>query len=99
MNEGAAFELLGYFVTVWSPSPQAQRTEYPRRGSKSLKEKVDTDQCDCPVTWELSSLAPGTLPASIFEKPSFFQRNQRIKAPERLMPQKVLLFSYLRCSY
>jgi hypothetical protein len=50
MNEGAAFELLGYFVTVWCPSPQAQRTEYPRRASKSLKEKVDTDQCDCPVT-------------------------------------------------
>ena len=50
MNEGPPFELLGYFVTVWSPSPQAQRTEYPRRGSKSLKAKVDTDQCDCPVT-------------------------------------------------
>ncbi len=44
MNEGDPFELLGYFVTVWSPSPQAERTEYPRRGSKSLKEKVDTDQ-------------------------------------------------------
>ena len=50
MNEGATFELLGYFVTVWSPSPQAQRTEYPQRGSKSLKEKVDNDQRDCHVT-------------------------------------------------
>lgn len=27
-----------------------QRTEYRRCGAKSLKEKVDTDQCDCPVT-------------------------------------------------
>jgi hypothetical protein len=50
MNEGAPFELLGYVVTVWSPSPQAQRTEYPQRGAKSLKEKVDNDQCDCHVT-------------------------------------------------
>src|SRR3954454_19033551 len=27
MSEGAPFELLGYFVTVWSPSAEAQRTE------------------------------------------------------------------------
>jgi hypothetical protein len=33
---------------VWTPwglrvNSPAQRTEYPRRGSKGLKEKVDTD--------------------------------------------------------
>lgn len=39
MNEGTPFELLCYFASVWSPSPQAQRTEYPQRGAKSLKEK------------------------------------------------------------
>ena len=34
MNEGAPFELLGYFVTVWSPSAVARRIQHPQRRYK-----------------------------------------------------------------
>ena len=94
MNEEAPFELLGYFVTVCSPSPHAQRTECPRRGSKST-EKADTDQCDCPVTWEPShiiTMPPESCPPASLKTLFFFKE---IKESKRQNASSVRTFAYL----
>ena len=89
-------------------------TECPRRGSKST-EKADTDQCDCPVTWEPShiiTMPPEPCPPASLKTLFFFKEIKESKGQNassvrtfpylpmaRWMLQKALLFSYLRCSY